>query len=193
MNREFWYDVLRSGAIIGGVMSLSRIFERYMLSFSEIDIMRSSAIYAIEWLVAAVVLIWLLARYAKRRANAVPVEIGVTYSYMLSFILLTSMLAGVLVGVADTLFISIVGYENYIMGFVGRIDQLQALYIERGVPVESLTFLDEMSTQMRQVEQPTIFAAVFNLLEIYAASCLIPGFVIAAIVSSSHRRRGAQM
>ena len=89
MNREFWSDVLRSGAIIGGVMSLSRIFERYMLSFSEIDIMRSSAIYAIEWLVAAVVLIWLLARYAKRRANAVPVEMGVTYSYMLSFILLT--------------------------------------------------------------------------------------------------------
>ena len=193
MNREFWSDVLRSGAIIGGVMSLSRIFERYMLSLSEIDIMRSSAIYAIEWLVAAVVLIWLLARYAKRRANAVPVEIGVTYSYMLSFILLTSMLAGVLVGVADTLFISIVGYENYVMGFVGRIDQLQTLYIERGVPVESLTFLDEMSTQMRQVEQPTIFAAVFNLLEIYAASCLIPGFVIAAIVSSRHRRRGAQM
>ena len=193
MNREFWSDVLRSGAIIGGVMSLSRIFERYMLSFSEIDIMKSSAIYAIEWLVAAVVLIWLLARYAKRRANAVPVEMGVTYSYMLSFILLTSMLAGVLVGVADTLFISIVGYENYVMGFVGRIDQLQALYIERGVPVESLTFLDEMSTQMRQVEQPTIFAAVFNLLETYAATCLIPGFVIAVIVSNSHRRRGAQM
>ena len=193
MNREFWSDVLRSGAIIGGVMSISRIFERYMLSFSEIDIMRSSAIYAIEWLVAAVVLIWLLVRYAKRRANAVPVEMGVTYSYVLSFILLTSMLAGVLVGVADTLFISIVGYENYIMGFVGRIDQLQTLYIERGVPVESLTFLDEMSTQMRQVEQPTIFAAVFNLLEIYAAACLIPGFVIAAIVSSRQRRRGAQM
>ena len=116
--------MLRSGAIIGLVMSISHIFEQYMMAFSDVDLIKSTIICGIEWLVAAVVFIWLIARFTKRRAMAVPTEIGVTYSYLLSFIILTSMLTGVLVGVADTLFISAMGYDNYILGFVDRIDQL---------------------------------------------------------------------
>jgi hypothetical protein len=110
MNREFWSDVLRSGAIIGGVMSLSYIFERYVLAFSDMVLLKASAIYCIEWLVACVVFIWLLARFTRRRANALPAQMGATYSYLLSYILFVSMLSGVLVGVAETLYVSVMGY-----------------------------------------------------------------------------------
>ena len=80
MNREFWSDVLRTGAILGGVMSLSYIFERYVLAFSDMALLKASAIYCIEWLVACVVFIWLLARFTRRRANVLPEKMMATYS-----------------------------------------------------------------------------------------------------------------
>ena len=35
MNNNFWNDALRSGAILGLVMGLSRVFESYMLYISD--------------------------------------------------------------------------------------------------------------------------------------------------------------
>ena len=189
MNKEFWSDVLRSGAILGLVMSISHIIEHYMLAFSDADLIKSATICGIEWLVAAVVFIWLIARFTKRRAMAVPTEIGVTYSYLLSFIILTSMLTGVLVGVADTLFISAMGYDNYILGFVDRIDQLGQVYTEMGVPTENMSLFEDLTTELRQMRQPSIFVTVFNQLQIYAFAGCIPGFIIAGIISSRHRRK----
>ena len=75
MNRDFWSDVLRSGAILGGVMSLSYIFERYLLAFSDMALLKASAIYSLEWLVACIAFVWMLARFTRRRAEAMPVEI----------------------------------------------------------------------------------------------------------------------
>ena len=45
MNRDFWYDVMRSGAILGIVMMLSRIFEHYVLYYSSIELTTMSVLY----------------------------------------------------------------------------------------------------------------------------------------------------
>ena len=203
MNKEFWSDVLRSGAILGLVMSISHIFEQYMLAFSDVDLIKSATICGIEWLVAAVAFIWLLSRFTKRRAMAVPSEMVVTYSYLLSFIILTSMLAGVLVGVADTLFISAMGYDNFILGLINYYDGLAEYIVVTlqtpavsGVPDPAaadqidlfLSNFEELTTQLRQSEQPSIGATVFNKLRTYCLAGIVPGFVIAGVVSSRHRR-----
>lgn len=205
MNKEFWSDVLRSGAILGLVMSISHIFEQYVVAFSDVDLIKSATICGIEWLVAAVVFIWLIARFTKRRAMAVPTEIGVTYSYLLSFIILTSMLTGVLVGVADTLFISIIGYNNFILGMINYYDSVAEYVVVNlqtpaisGVPDPAaadqidllLSNFEQLTTQLRQSEQPTIVATVFNKLRTYCLAGIVPGFVIAGVVSSRHRRGG---
>ena len=192
MNREFWSDVLRSGAIIGGVMSLSYIFERYVLAFSDMVLLKASAIYCIEWLVACVVFIWLLARFTRRRANALPVQMGATYSYLLSYILFVSMLSGVLVGVAETLYVSVMGYESYIAGLIGRIDQLQQMYIDMGISASDMTIFEQYTTQLRYMEQPSIFVTVFSQLQMYAIMGCIPGFIIASVNSRRLRRMREQ-
>ena len=192
MNREFWSDVLRSGAIIGGVMSLSYIFERYVLAFSDMVLLKASAIYCIEWLVACVVFIWLLARFTRRRANALPVQMGATYSYLLSYILFVSMLSGVLVGVAETLYVSVMDYESYIAGLIGRIDQLQQMYIDMGISASDMTIFEQYTTQLRYMEQPSIFVTVFSQLQMYAIMGCIPGFIIASVNSRRLRRTREQ-
>lgn len=192
MNRVFWSEVLRSGAILGGVMSLSFIFERYVLAFSDMELLKASAIYFTEWLVACVVFIWLLARFTRRRANVLPVEMGSTYSYLLSYILLTSMLSGVLVGVADTLYISLMGYDVYVSGLIGRIDQLKQMYLDMGISASDMTFLEEYTTQLRYMEQPSMLATVFSQLQMYAIMGCIPGFIIASVNSRRHRRMREQ-
>lgn len=192
MNRVFWSEVLRSSAILGGVMSLSFIFERYVLAFSDMELLKASAIYFTEWLVACVVFIWLLARFTRRRANVLPVEMGSTYSYLLSYILLTSMLSGVLVGVADTLYISLMGYDVYVSGLIGRIDQLKQMYLDMGISASDMTFLEEYTTQLRYMEQPSMLATVFSQLQMYAIMGCIPGFIIASVNSRRHRRMREQ-
>lgn len=192
MNRDFWSDVLRSGAILGGVMSLSYIFERYLLAFSDMALLKASAIYSLEWLVACVVFVWMLARFTRRRAEALPSEITVTYSYLLSYILLTSMLSGVLVGVADTLYISAIGYDLYISGLVGRIEQLQQLYLDMGISASEMTIFEQYANQLRYVEQPSMMLTVLGKLQTYAIMGCIPGFIIASVNSRRVRRMREQ-
>lgn len=192
MNRDFWSDVLRSGAILGGVMSLSYIFERYLLAFSDMTLLKASAIYSLEWLVACVVFVWMLARFTRRRAEALPSEITVTYSYLLSYILLTSMLSGVLVGVADTLYISAMGYDLYISGLVGRIEQLQQLYLDMGISASEMTIFEQYANQLRYVEQPSMMLTVLGKLQTYAIMGCIPGFIIASVNSRRVRRMREQ-
>lgn len=187
MNRDFWYDVLRSGAILGFVMALSFIFERYLLAFSDMALIKASVIYSIEWIVACVIFIWLLVRFARRRANAMKPEEGFPYSLALSYILLISMLAGILVGVADTLFISTMGYGEYIMGIVERIEQLKQMYISMGVSASEMGIFDEYASQLRFVEQPSMWLNVVSKLQIYMIMGGLPGFIIAGIVSRNPR------
>lgn len=192
MNRDFWSDVLRSGAILGGVMSLSYIFERYLLAFSDMALLKASMIYSLEWLVACIAFVWMLARFTRRRAEALPTEITVTYSYLLSYILLTAMLSGVLVGVADTLYISAMGYDLYISGLVGRIDQLQQLYLDMGISASEMTIFEQYANQLRYVEQPSMMLTVFGKLQTYAIMGCIPGFIIASVNSRRVRRMREQ-
>lgn len=192
MNRDFWSDVLRSGAILGGVMSLSYIFERYLLAFSDMALLKASMIYSLEWLVACIAFVWMLARFTRRRAEALPSEITVTYSYLLSYILLTSMLSGVLVGVADTLYISAMGYDLYISGLVGRIEQLQQLYLDMGISASEMTIFEQYANQLRYVEQPSMMLTVLGKLQTYAIMGCIPGFIIASVNSRRVRRMREQ-
>ena len=190
MNKEFWSDVLRSGAILGVVMSLSRIFEINLFAFSDMDFLDMSMVYLIELIIVIVAFIWLLVRFTRRRAQELSLSGTVTYSHLLLFILLTSMLTGALVGVADTIYVSIVGYDNYVLGFVDRIDEFQQMSVDNGIQPSELVDFDNYTTELRQMGRPSMFAAVFGQLYSYTFASLIPGFIIASVISRRYRRMG---
>lgn len=183
MNRDFWYDVLRSGAIIGFVMALSFVAERYLLAFSQMPLLKASVIYMVEWLVVCGVFIWLLVRFTRRRANAADPKLGFPYSLALSYILMVSALAGVLVGVTDTAYISTMGYDIYVNGIVERITQLKEMYLSMGVPASEMDMFDDYASKLRFVEQPSMWLNVVSKLQSYMIFGGLPGFIIAGVVS----------
>lgn len=185
MNREFWYDVLRSGAVLGLIMSLSFIFERYLLAYSDMSLLKASSIYFIEWLIMAIVFIWLLVRFARKHANTVPENMGFSYAQGLAYILLVSMLTGVMVGVVDTIFIGTMGYEQYVDGVISRILQMKEIYSSMGISANDLAMFDEYTTQLRYAPQPSMLFNVLGHLQMYMVVGGLPGFIIAGVLARS--------
>lgn len=183
MNKEFWYDVMRSGAILGIIMAASRIFERYVLFFSDMPISTLSMLYLGETVIACVVFIWLLLRFSRRRAAACDPQVGYSYGMAMSYILLVSMFAGVIVGAGDTIFTSAMGYDNYVAGVMSRIEDMRKLYGGMGVSASDLKIFDDFAHAMRTSTPPTMLANVFSAFNNYILFGALPGFVIAGVVS----------
>ncbi len=181
IGRDFWYDVLRSGAILGVVMALSRIVEMYLLAYSSLDMGSMSMWFLLEWVVAAVIFVWLLVRMSKRRAAATDPKYGYSYSMALAYILMISMLAGIMVGVADTLFIGVMGYDAYIDGMIGRIDEIRQLYVSMNITSVDADF-SAMISALRSAERPSMMSAIFSMFNSYVLVGGVVGLVVAGIV-----------
>lgn len=181
IGRDFWYDVLRSGAILGVVMALSRIVEMYLLAYSSLDMGSMSIWFLLEWVVAAVIFVWLLVRMSKRRAAATDPKYGYSYSMALAYILMISMLAGIMVGVADTLFIGVMGYDAYIDGMIGRIDEIRQLYVSMNITSVDADF-SAMISALRSAERPSMMSAIFSMFNSYVLVGGVVGLVVAGIV-----------
>ncbi|MBR2866328.1 MAG: DUF4199 family protein [Alistipes sp.] len=181
IGRDFWYDVLRSGAILGVVMALSRIVEMYLLAYSSLDMGSMSMWFLLEWVVAAVIFVWLLVRMSKRRAAATDPKYGYSYSMALAYILMISMLAGIMVGVADTLFIGVMGYDAYIDGMIGRIDEIRRLYVSMNITSVDADF-SAMISALRSAERPSMMSAIFSMFNSYVLVGGVVGLVVAGVV-----------
>lgn len=182
IGRDFWYDVMRSGAILGIVMALMHVVEQYILVYSDKSLMSVSALYLLAWTVSAVIFIWLLVRFSKRRAAAMDPKFGYSYSLALSYILMISMLAGVIVGVVGKIYIAIMGYDLYVEGLVGRVEDLRTIYAEANLTQFNSDF-DKMIDALRTAEQPSMLSSVFSSFNTYIFTGGLPGLIIAAIVS----------
>ena len=188
-NKMFWYDVLRAGAIVGIVMALSRIFERYQLVFRDADMGSIAVVYLLEWFVAAGLFIAMLYFFARRRAKAADAEVGFSYGQALSYILLVSMLAGVIVGVADTIYINAMGYDVYVDGLIGRLGELRNMYIGVGYNGADIKMFDDVAHSIRTSEQPSMLSNVFAGFNNYILFGGLPGLIIASLVRRDPEHR----
>ena len=181
-SRDFWYDVLRSGAVLGIVMALSSIFERYVLVFSDLSLGAAALAYFGEWLVTYILFVWLLVRFTRRRREATDPQFGFSYSSVLSYILLISMLAGVIVGVAETLFISAMGFDSFVAGNAERLTEVRTMYQNMGIGGSELKIFDDMIHAIRTSVQPSMLQSVFSSFSHYIMVGGIPGLIIAGFM-----------
>ena len=191
-NKEFWADVMRSGAILGLLMAASRIFERYVLFYSDMDLSSASIVLAGEMLVACVLFIWLLVRFSRRRAASCDPRVGYSYGVALSYILLISMFAGVIVGVGDTIFASMMGYDNYVMGAMARLTEVKELYASMGISASELKIFDDAVHAIRTTTQPSMLSSVFAGFNNYILFGGLPGLIIAGVVSRKPEYRNIE-
>lgn len=180
MNNNFWNDALRSGAILGLVMGLSRVFESYELYIS--DMQGVTTIVVLEWLFAAALFVYLLYRFAKQRSMRFSQKEGYSYGQAMSYLLIVSMLTGVIVGVMEYIFTEIVGYDAIVAGYISLIDEYRAMVASAGVPASSMGVLEQLKGTIRDTQEPTILNNVLSALNLYFMTGGVAGLVISAFV-----------
>lgn len=181
--KSFWSDALRSGAILGGVMALSAIFENYLIVSADLSLGSLSSFYALEALVAVALYIYLLVRFTRRAAVLAEQEVGFNFGQAFSYVLAVSMLAGVIVGLAKTLYVAAIGYDVYVGGLLSRLEQLHTLYLDMGFRSDDLKMINELAQGVRTMEQPSIWSNIFSSLYNYMLLSGVPGLIIAGVVS----------
>ena len=193
--KDFWMDVLRSAAIVGIVMSVSHIFEKYITLFSDLGLGASSLIIFIEGIVAAVLFVGMLYYFTRRLAKGwnerveymgQVLTVKFSYSRALSYVLTVSMLASVIVGVASTIYVDIVGYDIYLAAQIAYIEETvdfvnaagQMSGSENLVSVESM---EDFVSQLEASERPSMFANIISLMSSYMLYGGLTGLVVAAV------------
>lgn len=193
--KDFWMDVLRSSAILGVVMAISHIFERHIMLFSGLNLGTSSLILLLEGLVAAVVFVGMLYYFTRRLAKGWDekvefmgqvLDVKFSYSRALSYVLTVSMLSSIIVGVASTIYVDVVGYDVYI---AAQIDYVQETVdfvkaygqISGDEGVLSAKGMENMIMQMETSERPSMFATIISLMSSYMLYGGLVGLVIAAV------------
>ena len=188
-------DVLRSAAIVGIVMSVSHIFEKYITLFSDLGLGASSLIIFIESIVAAVLFVGMLYYFTRRLAKGwnerveymgQVLTVKFSYSRALSYVLTVSMLASVIVGVASTIYVDIVGYDIYLAAQIAYIEETvdfvnaagQMSGSENLVSVESM---EDFVSQLEASERPSMFANIISLMSSYMLYGGLTGLVVAAV------------
>lgn len=174
------------GALLGIMMSLSRIVENYILIYSDISITQASLLYFVEWLVVMVAYVWLVWRSSRRCALAADRRVGYSFGLAWSYVVLLSLLVGVVVGVANTLYVNAMGYAEYVEGMLGRLEQTHQLMLQAAPVGDEVDGMDEMYGQMRtairSAEQPSMFANILASMNNYIFMGGIMGLIIAFVV-----------
>jgi hypothetical protein len=193
--KDFWMDVLRSSAILGVVMAISHIFERHIMLFSGLSLGTSSLILLLEGLVAAVVFVGMLYYFTRRLAKGWDekvefmgqmLDVKFSYSRALSYVLTVSMLASIIVGVASTIYVDVVGYDVYIAAQIDYVQETVDLVSAYGQVsgdegVLSTKGMENMIMQMETSERPSMFATIISLMSSYMLYGGLVGLVIAAV------------
>lgn len=176
-------------------MSVSHIFEKYITLFSDLGLGASSLIIFIEGIVAAVLFVGMLYYFTRRLAKGwnerveymgQVLDVKFSYSRALSYVLTVSMLASVIVGVASTIYVDIIGYDIYLAAQIAYIEETvdfvnaagQMSGSENLVSVESM---EDFVSQLEASERPSMFANIISLMSSYMLYGGLTGLVVAAV------------
>ena len=186
-------DILTKGAILGGVMLTSRVIETSMISYGgNIGWM---LFLLLEWIVMAVVYVILINSftrgYARKQLASQQGFQHFSYGNGLSYAILISMLAGVIVAIGSYIVIhGIIGYDNYIDTYSetlkSAIVQLQQL--EPHVDA-SLTDLIELNKQELSRIETSTEPTIIDTIVVDVWGYLISGVLVGAIVAIFTRRK----
>ena len=176
-------DILTKGAILGGVMLTSRVIETSMISYGgNIGWM---LFLLLEWIVMAVVYVILINSFTRgyaRKQLAIQKEFQhFSYSNGLSYAILISMLAGIIVAIGGYIFLhAVIGYDNFVDSNIAFITNAFR-EAKTEIPQDVQVMLKDMKTNPALSIIDTLIASVWNYL--------LSGAIVGAIVAIFTRRK----
>lgn len=193
MDRSFWSDALRDGALLGLAMALAKSLESYFMLISGISVTGLAIVLMVEMIGSAVLFVWLVHRFVKRRSLSADPREGFTYGQGLIYSFVISVLAGVVVGLANALFIMGMGYENFVDATIARLEQTfeyMASYDSTGVAADSYEqMIDATIEALETQRRPTVFDNIIASLNSY----IVWGTLLGLIIARRVRREPEQL
>ncbi len=182
----FLNDILTKGAILGGVMLLSNIAENAMFYYG--GTLSWLGAYGIEWLISVSLYCYLLYRFTHNYADLVLEHRKdlpyFTYGNGLSYTVLVSMLAGVVVSIGGYIFQHyVIGYENFINHYV---EFLHTTVAASGLQTPEIqTAVSEVANLLQNTPEPSIINALISGVWSYLLAGTFVGLIVAAITKRS--------
>ena len=185
-DKSFFSDVLRDGALLGLVMALFCIFKNYLQMQVDMPITKMYLLLSLATILSIVLFVWLLYRFLKRRSQSADERDGFTYGQGRISAFVLSLLTGIVVGLANTLFIAVVGYENYVESLVANMDNTVDFVASLSPAGTAIGDYEEMmSTLVDKLEsssRPTVFDNIFASLNNYITWGTLLGLILARVV-----------
>ncbi len=174
--------VMSYGAILGLVMLASHIFEQCAVIYG--GTMGWYSVMGIEYIVAIVVYIWMLYRFAKSYSLEVMAQQAdvkmFSFSRAYGFIVSVSSLSGVIVGLGRYILHNLViGHSEYTQAMISS---LQAILKANPETAAMMGTYNQMFAQLAAQPEPTILQTVFSSVWSYFFASAIVALVIAAVV-----------
>lgn len=174
--------VMSYGAILGLVMLASHIFEQCAVIYG--GTMGWYSVMGIEYIVAIVVYIWMLYRFAKSYSLEVMAQQSdvkmFSFSRAYGFIVSVSSLSGVIVGLGRYILHNLViGHSEYTQAMISS---LQAILKANPETAAMMGTYNQMFAQLAAQPEPTILQTVFSSVWSYFLASVIVALVIAAVV-----------
>lgn len=195
-------DELRTAAILGVVMSLFSIFEKYVLLFSDMTVVSASMVVLLKSIVATCLFVAILYYFTRRLSrnwrDVVEVggqtfEVKFSYGRALSYILMSSMMAGIVVGVANTIFVDVVGFDVYIANIIARLEEMRALM----APYSALAGTGQdvdiiIGQQIELIESQVQSSIIINILSSMSSYMMYGGLVGLVVAAVARRKPNTQ-
>jgi heme A synthase len=185
-NNIFWNYAHKYGAILGAVMGVSKLFEAYLMCYSDISLDMASIIYVVELIAIFVAYVWMLHSFTKKYSYQLDPRLGFKFTTGLGYILSMNILAAIIIGALITIFYSIMGYDGYVNGYIMRIDEVEAFMEEHGaMNAELKENLENMRDQIQTMQQPSMLLSI----SAYVYSYIFNGLIVGSIVALTTRRK----
>lgn len=177
-QKRFWSVAATQGGVIGLVLAASMFFETYASLSGSVGLM---GLMLVEWIAVVVLHYWLLNRYTKQYAAQFSAEEGFPFFRGYGYVLVLSLFAGVILGLAQALYLhGVMGYGAYIEQYASALKELLA-----SSPASSQMepMLKQMFAQLEAAPVPSVLQTAWGGV---TNSILFGGFfglIIAAVQS----------
>ncbi len=176
MNKEYLNEVASKGAILGGLMLASHIFEQYMLLNGNLTRM---GVVGIEMIAIFGLFCYLLYRFTKAHSTQYSSEEGFSYSKALGYCVTLSLFASIIVGLGSFLFTHyVIGYEKYVNGVVNMYTNILS---STPIPAPMMGTYEQMLEQIGSQPEPSILKTITSALWNYLMLGGMVGLIIAGV------------
>ena len=177
-QKSFRTVAATQGGVIGLVLAASMWFETYTTLSGRMGLM---ALMLVEWVAVVILHYWLLNRYTKQYAAQCPAEEGVPFYRVYCYVLLLSLCAGVIVGLAQAVYLhGVMGYGAYLEQYAAA---LKGLAEQSSASSSIEPMLKQLFAQLEAAPVPSVLQTAWGGV---TGSILYGGFfglIIAAVQS----------